>query len=559
MNLLEIPWHELGGLVGLGRPLEFIPNNLVPVVRNTLTGLWKRAVCGNELHVKKALLAATILFIDAGKARSHNIVDKCKRLNADDWSLFTVDSFAGRSDAKSTILSEEDKEAKIISRMYKLLAKGEIGKAADTWFGITAPAERGEQPFEYLQSKHPIRTSNEDELLMREAEESVPPVYLAVDQVSKAIKDLKPGVRYGNDNLSIDIMKQLTKPNEAHKLQLDEFSTALTSFINFICTNATCSPKVRAFVLGGELANVRTAPTKLSPVCMVSLYRKIHEKALQLKHRAFARAHFNSLQLGAGASYGSEKMVHTMRIALETFPQLDYSASDYSDAFQHIHRSSIVSQYQKFLPAHADAKQQALVLSVPLTYVGCPSGIRFIESTIGVPQGAPASSFDFSLGLHPFNQQLDAIASRGDQGGFVICYADDTKAIAPTDNLCEVIGHQIHRGPAQGINLNPKKHLILLGTGSTDSVDEKTRKYVETGIPLNRIRVHPADGGDASVYGDMINGIPVGSPEYVAIQLGLICEKQKRDFFRLGELPDPQLQFCFLNFVLKRRLHHFTR
>ena len=564
MLLVDIPWVELGAVVGLGRVMEFIPNNLVPLIRRTLMRLYEHAASGNELELKKVLLAPTILFIDPGNNRRDVIREKCQRILNNDWRAFKLSDFIGREVATTkSSLSPEKQNLSKLRRVNKLIGKGEVGKAMKTLLSEHIASPKGDASYDFLVSKHPVRSNCEEAKLASFQSVDVADIMVHqvdVAQVNTAVMKSAASTRHGTDNFSIDILKQLWKPNDDFQLEIAEFHTLFTAFINRTVLNPSCCQSVREFMYGGEARDIHS-PNKIRPITMGSLYRKIGEKAGLLSTRDFSKSHFGDLQVGAGAQFGPEKLVHSLVAGMEMFPHMDYSSSDYSDAFQHVARSSILDQYQKNVPTFFPLKKQTLHDRPKSVYVGCPDGIKFISTEVGVPQGAPASSFDFSLAVHPFNKHIDCLVSDGGAGGFSGSYADDTGCLGPFDNIMRVITHQVEHGPTQGLRLNLKKHVILLGhcDQSPQAAAAKLDAYSSLGIPRENIRVHPLDGGDPLLYGTTRTGIPIGSPEYIRAHLVNFNEKITKDFDALHDLDDLQLAFMFTRMTLRPKLNHMMR
>ena len=101
-HLLDIPLEELAATIGLGRPMEKLPNKAVPMVRAAyITALKRLTADPSEENFKKYTLLAPIILIRSGKEEKTrdvvtNIKAKLLQIQEDNWSKFTVGAFVGR-------------------------------------------------------------------------------------------------------------------------------------------------------------------------------------------------------------------------------------------------------------------------------------------------------------------------------------------------------------------------------------------------------------------------------------------------------------------------------
>ena len=655
--LLNIPFQELGAALALGRPLEYLPSCTIPLVKNTFITCFTRASTGpfDEVAIKKALLLPTILFVDGGDRKISNIKDKCNLIQEDDWSRFRVSSFPGRVQKVITRTGpdNEKEQASIHSHRHfslqkrqefclkqvrKWIQKGEIARAYNAWISTSTPAAKNSETISFLRNKHPSRSDEEQSHLEEMAHalsqrplEEQSALQILPSDVLQYITAAAKGTRYGNDNFPIEIMKQfLTSSGEssvvASPIGVGSFCESLAGFLNRIFTHPSTTLPILGFILGAEITAIQTSPTKLRPIAMGSLYRKLVEKVWLRQLSSSTSAIFDGTQFGVGTKFGSEKMIHLCRLQLQCRPHLSYSASDYKDAFQNVKRSSYLTKAVEALPQLAQTVIRHAVAKPTLAFVGSPDGVQLLQAEIGVQQGSPISPLEFALATQAFNTELFRLAQLEHPQSVGIAYADDVKIFSSLEGLHKVVHHQLHHGHAHGLYLQPGKHRLLVGcvsdplsyapsssplsssssssyshspSSSTSSSNLPTpssaaaaaaattttpssssaapltsghkstpppshatlmNTFVETfGIAPSNIVSHPSDGGDPSQFGDMVMGIPVGHPTYVDHQLSSIMEHFTEELDRLLEIPDPQLLYIFMRYVVPHKLTHLLR
>ncbi len=133
-----------------------------------------------------------------------------------------------------------------------------------------------------------------------------------------------------------------------------------------------------------------------------------------------------------------------------------------------------------------------------------------IKQAVGLTQGQATSGQLYSLGIHPLNEELSALAHQ-------LAYIDDVKAHSEAELKAGIIATQQSKGPDFGAKLNMNKHRILLQSCPDDNRAVLLQSYFHGTfqIPRHRIYIHPDNISDpvdkANVklhYGDVILGIP---------------------------------------------------
>ena len=209
-------------------------------------------------------------------------------------------------------------------------------------------------------------------------------------------------------------------------------------------------------------------------------------------------------------------MQNSMNIHLSTHSNLTYSASDYSDAYRHVKRSKILTGVARIMPEILSPVQRRLEAVQDVIYFGSETGPVSIKQAVGLTQGQATSGQLYSLGIHPLNEELSALAHQHEPG-ILSAYIDDVKAHSESELIAGIIAIQQSKGPDFGAKLNMNKHRILLQSCLDDNraVLLQSHFHDTFQIPRHRIHIHPdnisdpADKANAKLhYGDVILGIP---------------------------------------------------
>ena len=95
--LVDVPWHLMGSLIGLGRTKQFIPFSHISMVRRALTKLLNDAMESpqNPLPQKRLATFAIVIGADSGKKVRENLSETCHLISNNQWP-FKLGDFAGR-------------------------------------------------------------------------------------------------------------------------------------------------------------------------------------------------------------------------------------------------------------------------------------------------------------------------------------------------------------------------------------------------------------------------------------------------------------------------------
>jgi hypothetical protein len=151
------------------------------------------------------------------------------------------------------------------------------------------------------------------------------------------------------------------------------------------------------------------------------------------------------------------------------------------------------------MPEILSPTQRRLEAVQDVIYFGNEEGPVSIKQAVGLTQGQATSRQLYSLGIHPLNEELSALAHQH-ESGILSAYIDDVKAHSATELIAGIIAIQQNKEPDFGAKLNMNKHRILLESCLDDNravfLQQCFRDTFQ--IPLNRIHIHPDNISDPS-------------------------------------------------------------
>jgi len=456
MLLIDIPLEELGGLIGLGRPIRHIDNAKdLTLIRllfiHVLEELKHRPTLRN---VMKWLTLSTILFCT--KKGSHggmNLRHKAELILADDWTQFRIGNFPGRvpnvnevKDANGylpfiprgppKILNELEENERLQKQAMAYMEAGEVGQSWRKWSSEMTAATAAESTAATLGAKCPdssveeqeameewrhlmIQHKGEYEILARKI-----PELLAADLYEK-IRSSSNLICPGQDNLPNDILKQLVGGTGG--VEGVEVLESLAWFIDQALVHPGLFPRaVIAFYNGAEAIGLIQKPkpeqnpdtaVKTRPVLMGSELGKYADKFISKQPFYMARKKqiFGMVQFGVGTKNGSEKYVNQVRVRHEVKPEWDQSRSDFENAFNQIRRDAVLAGLSEVDLAFIQKSMAELTDTHHAAYfLGMKEGIKLLPVATGKPQGKANSSDDFALATIALFMELHRIASKGE-------------------------------------------------------------------------------------------------------------------------------------------------
>ena len=593
-NILDLHISEYHTLHGLGKPIDSLPRNSLAAVRSVFIQLSKNFLeAANDQNMtpeakmvvyKKLIVAPTILFLDTLNeklSRCNTILERCNKILNDDYSSFTLDTFAGRYKPKNTqvgtlsesaIKSKNDDDAFLMRKVKLMMQKGEISKAFQIAGQSTVHAPASLDTFDHLQSLHPQRTDKYKPNLSKPSSFEPFSYTLDVTKIKRVISGSSRGTKAGPDNLSTDILRQLLFSNEGRDFtnQASEYAMVLTSVTDHLFNDPNIPWDIKGFFGSGLLYGLQQKiintnagqKNKIRPITNGLGLRKAIEKVGSITALPAVAPLFEGIQLGVGNSSGCDKFVHTTRFISNNFPDITHSLSDFKTAFQLIERGEVENAMHEICPILDNLMETILHPIQALPYGGLVEGIQCVENGSGVHQGAVLSSLSFALTILPTCVDVNKASIDAAPGkGASLAYLDDMRAFSSVKGISDGI-KIILRDEYKGEVLQLQKHIIKLGLlDNVDSVHEAVKIFAEFGIPESQILIHPGNGGDPCLYGTIVMGVPEGTDEFIAIQTENILRDLGKSFDTVDKIArlDPHTGLHFLSKCLPGQIMHILR
>ena len=121
-----------------------------------------------------------------------------------------------------------------------------------------------------------------------------------------------------------------------------------------------------------------------------------------------------------------------------------------------------------------------------MIYFGSEAGPVSIKQAVGLTQGQATSGQLYSLGIHPLNEELSALAHQH-ESGIILAYIDDVKAHFEAELIAGIIATQQSKGPDFGAKLNMNKHRILLQSCPDDNRAVLLQSYFHGTFQIPRV------------------------------------------------------------------------
>ena len=141
-------------------------------------------------------------------------------------------------------------------------------------------------------------------------------------------------------------------------------------------------------------------------------------------------------------------------------------------------------------------------------------------------------------------------------------YLDDSVISAPHENTITAFSMFKADGPKHGLEINygTNKTVVLLGKCKDDEeTAQRIAAYVEQGIPLTNIKVHPENGGPTADYGYIHLGVPVGSIQYKYEHLHSLVDQFITDGQCDEIVKDAQAKWVYLLWVIRQKFPFWFR
>ena len=567
-NLLNIEPSHYGFLAGLNNSMTFIPEKYVKKTRKVFTIYMQRMIDDStDTNWKKFILLSPILFDNDGnkllKDRKSLLMEKLVKLEADDWTSFTIGSLSQRSHREAKPFSD----AEINKAAMRFMKVGEIGKAFSKLKQDRRRVAPSAEVFQKLQDKHPpagdsgLPQSDIDSIFSYDInrDDDVQPISVDWSDISSVLSNSRHLVAHGLDKTRYEHLKKLcaifdAKNEEAPDVQ--QFRKLFTIIIAKI-VKADVPQSIQPIFHDSESIALPKNENDIRPIGLQMIYRKIAGTICNRATKEFNEEYFENLQY-CTTKGGTEIIAHSFRAAFDENPDYDIFAMDGSNSFNSENRIRGLFEVRKHFPAMLPFLRMLYGSSSTAWYYGLPGGIEGIKCEEGVHQGCVNAMWLYSMTIHPFLQGLRDILGAD---GFNKFFADDGNIAASTEKMAQCIVYIFQEGPKYGYFLNREKGTYLLGKCESNEVAEAKKQHL-VGLGLNPaiIKFHPDNDPDhVSEYGAKMVGSYLGSEVYVKHQLALKLESLKTEAEVIKSFPDAQSQNLMFRYCFCQKINYLQR
>jgi hypothetical protein len=330
-------------------------------------------------------------------------------------------------------------------------------------------------------------------------------------------------------------------------LNKEDLRTALARLFTSLANGALPLELVRTLLGGCRLIPLAKGTAgDVRPIAVGEILRRLCGRILLGKFSDAARARLEPLQVGVGTRSGGEACVHSAQLYLDLHPDHVVVNTDLTAAFQNMSRVAIFEE----LLADPDLNSLAPFLrgfylgegSLYVKVPGEPLHPLEILSKSGAQQGCTFGTLLWSLGWHK------ALVRAAEISGVAVSFVDDGFYGLQAADVPALLAAIDEEAARRGGKLNYSKSLVY----SRSSVLPAGVRGL--GVRCVDLLTAPEDRGF------VINGAPVGTPEFVDGWLASYVDTQRVALDRLREIvPEIKCVLQMIVYCLQPRIGHLLR
>jgi hypothetical protein len=299
--------------------------------------------------------------------------------------------------------------------------------------------------------------------------------------VFKAKKQISPcidGLRYEHLRALLGNGNEL---NQGQQLFAEELACLCSKIVDAAIPDSVFSHLRDTAIFGGP----KPTPGDVRPIGKTSTLRKLCSKICfhHISERLEGATNFNERYFKgrqyALTSLGTEKIIHSIRLAQELHPEKCVAALDGKDAFHLMMRMKGLSEVQKHFPDLLPFIRGVYGEDSRAWFHGCESGINYIASREGFHQGDVLATWLYSLSIQPFIIAAEKTLGVTD---FVKFFVDDGNILADFDQLVSCLKCILTEGPSYGYQLNMLKGSYLIGKCGYEVASQRKQILVDLGL-----------------------------------------------------------------------------
>jgi len=513
----------------------------------------------NVVLWKKLLLLTRVLLTPAREEMKWTLAQRCQWVLGDDWSRFTLGSFKSkRAPCAMVEQSESDFLKSKLRRTRSLLKDGEIARAFKALQTKHVVPLSSSEIFEQMEKLHPPAEEN-DTGVVNHPPADIAQLELTPTEVCRMIRQAKKSATpCGITSLRYELLKQLI--GTAHTEEENTCLLLLTWVLTIIVNG-----KVPAVVMGTMRSTQGAAIPKrdgrIRPLGLRETLVNLALKTALQMCKTTIMGIFENVNYALAGSKKMDELIALMTHSLRACPEHDRIFIDATNAFNLIHRNKAMTAML------AECPQLASVFHA--LYSGATSVWMRAEedewssllAEQGCVQGCVMGPLIFGFATVEAYRAV-AMTLRDCPNGWFGAYSDDSCISASHDFATVAFRTYLEEGRQSGLNVNFAKGKTEVLLGECESEDEMHRRvqnYIELGVPLQNIFIHPRNGGSADAYGYVHLGIPQGSSEYQLSSLRNLVTEYSQLTEAVRHLDNPQEEWVFTYWVLRQKFPFWLR
>jgi len=363
-NILDVPFHIMGTLVGVAPSISFIPDNnkIKKDLRDIFLFFMRKMDSLNEIDApdsardawKRYFLLPVILFDNPRRGNDGRVKDilreRINLISKGDWSSFTLGNLKLKT--LFELNNEQISTKEMQKRISKTLGCNAISKAYRILVKDNSRIPQNEWAFNLLESKFPARNeisplSDEQVHELRNFQPQRVSLEADVDSIREIVMRQGNLISPGFDKFRNEHLKALFGWDDVDPKQ-NEFRKLYVRIIEKII-NGELPDEVRSLYSDSEAFAGPKSDNDIRPLGKINLDRKIAGAILLRKNRNEIRRIFGDVQHGSDPK-GTEKIIHSIRLVNEKNPEFDSFFPDAANAFNNSSRDIGLYETMKRIP-----------------------------------------------------------------------------------------------------------------------------------------------------------------------------------------------------------------
>lgn len=551
--ILDLDIHHLGIFIQLFPTAKRLNGYNSTILKHLMTSAIQKVFDqpDNERAIKEYLLLP-IAALSTKAAEGFKTSNALQFLQNGDWSKFTIEAFAKR---RPPALNEETRKMIKTKIADEYLRMGGISKAyATSVRKCPREAVAPEALLNFFVSIHPRREYDIEPMTEATRAQATP---ISHTQTLSGIRRGRPLRAPGIASLRLDHLKAMTKGEEFDAPSL--FLISFSKLINMVGC-AKLPPSLAYFLYQTQGIGIPKEPTGVRPIGMRDVHVNLALNILMKDNGKDIVNTFKDCNFALNGPKGIDKAIIHCNLWREILPHQDSVFVDGTSAYQLVRRDVSLRCSKEYLPGMAPILHAIHENSSRIWLQqgeDTPVGVLTSE---GTTQGCGGGTITFAFGTKELYDGLQETAREAPDPAYFNGYSDDGNTGATTETACAMLAQYQTEGPTCGVTPNISKTFVLLGVnGSEEEVDTAINMYTTLGVRREKIRVHPANGGDVEEYGTEHLGVPVGSDEYIKRWLDAKLAVYTEEVEKLMEVENPQHKWIFLYYCFARKPSYVLR